>query len=321
MEESLTSVQRYHCPKIADNITQTIGNTPLVRIHKLTKDLPGIILAKLEYFNPMSSIKDRIAVAMIEDAEKKGLLRPGMTIVEPTSGNTGIGLAFVAAAKGYGIILTMPETMSAERKKLLKALGAELILTPGAEGMQGAINKATALVAQNSNYFMPQQFQNPSNPEAHRKTTAVEIWEDTDGQIDFLVAGVGTGGTITGIGEFIKARKPSVKAIAVEPKGSPVLSGGNPGPHKIQGIGAGFIPPVLNRQIIDEIIQVGHEDAGQIARRMAKEEGILCGISSGAAMWAGLQVAARPENQGKLIVVIIPSCGERYLSTWLYEES
>lgn len=318
--ERLSMMERYRCPKIAEDITQTIGNTPLVKIRCLSQGLGATILAKLEFFNPMSSIKDRIGVAMIEDAEKQGLLKPGMTIIEPTSGNTGIGLAFVAAAKGYHIILAMPESMSVERRKLLKALGAELVLTPQAEGMRGAITRAEELVKQNPSYFMPQQFKNPANPAAHRRTTAIEIWEDTDGKVDILVAGVGTGGTITGVSEYIKSQKPEFKAIAVEPKESPVLSGGTSGPHKIQGIGAGFVPDILNRSIIDEVIQVSAEEAGVIARRMAKEEGILCGISSGAAIHAALQVAARPENAGKMIVVILASCGERYLSTWLYEE-
>lgn len=306
-------------PKIFNNITETIGNTPLVRLNKLPQGLPGIILAKLEFFNPMSSVKDRIGVAMIEEAERQGKIKPGMTLVEPTSGNTGIALAFAAAAKGYKLILTMPDTMSIERRKLLKALGAEIILTPGANGMKGAIAKAQETLTEHPDYYMPQQFENPANAEIHRKTTAVEIWEDTDGKVDILVAGVGTGGTITGVAEVIKPLKPSFKAIAVEPKDSPVLAGGQPGPHKIQGIGAGFIPQILNTKILDEIIAVDHNDAGIIARRLAKEEGILGGISSGAAVWAALQVAARAENKDKMIVTILPSCGERYLSTWLYE--
>lgn len=313
-------MERYRCPKIAENITQTIGNTPLVKIQRLTKGLGATVLAKLEFFNPMSSIKDRIGVAMIEDAESKSLLKQGMTIIEPTSGNTGIGLAFVAAAKGYHIILIMPESMSIERRKLLKALGAELILTPAGEGMRGAITKAEELVKQHADYFMPQQFKNLANPAIHRKTTGVEIWEDTDGQVDIVVAGVGTGGTLTGIAQYIRTHKPEFKAVAVEPKESPVLSGGSPGLHKIQGIGAGFIPDVLDRSIIDEIILVSGEEAGIMARRMAKEEGILCGISSGASIHAALQLAGRPENMGKIIVAMVPSCGERYLSTWLYEE-
>jgi cysteine synthase A len=286
----------------------------------LTKGLKGEVVAKLESFNPFSSVKDRIGLAMIEDAEKKGLLKKDTVIIEPTSGNTGIALAFVAASKGYNIILTMPETMSVERRKLLKALGAELVLTEGAKGMKGAIAKAEELVAKNKNSFMPQQFKNPANPEIHRKTTAEEIWRDTDGKIDILIGGVGTGGTITGIGEVIKSRKPSLKVIAVEPVKSPVLSGGEPGPHKIQGIGAGFVPDVYNSKIIDEIIQVEEENAGNTSRKLAKEEGILVGISSGAALWAALQVASRDESNGKLIVVILPDSGERYLSTWLFED-
>jgi cysteine synthase A len=286
----------------------------------LTKGLKGEVVAKLESFNPFSSVKDRIGLAMIEDAEKKGLLKKDTVIIEPTSGNTGIALAFVAASKGYNIILTMPETMSVERRKLLKALGAELVLTEGAKGMKGAIAKAEELVAKNKNSFMPQQFKNPANPEIHRKTTAEEIWRDTDGKIDILIGGVGTGGTITGIGEVIKSRKPSLKVIAVEPVKSPVLSGGEPGPHKIQGIGAGFVPDVYNSKIIDEIIQVEEENAGNTSRKLAKEEGILVGISSGAAVWAALQGASRDESNGKLIVVILPDSGERYLSTWLFED-
>lgn len=310
---------RKNRPKIAEDITETIGNTPLVRLKRLGKGLPGELLAKLEMFNPLSSVKDRIGLAMIESAEKEGRLKPGMTIVEPTSGNTGIALAFVSAVKGYRLILTMPETMSVERRKLLKIFGAEIILTPGAEGMKGAVKKAEELLEKNPDYFMPQQFKNPANPEIHRKTTAVELWEDTDGRIDIVVGGVGTGGTITGVAELIKPLKPSFRVIAVEPFDSPVLSGGNPGPHKIQGIGAGFVPDVLNTKIIDEIIKVKNEDAGKTARRLAKEEGILAGISSGASAWAGLQVASRPENRGKMIVAVLPDTGERYLSTWLFE--
>jgi len=313
-------MQRIHRPKIASSIIETVGNTPLVKINQIGQGLPATIVAKLEFFNPLSSVKDRIGVSMIEDAEQSGQLKPGMTIVEPTSGNTGIALAFVAAAKGYRIILTMPETMSLERRRLLKALGAELILTPGPEGMKGTIRKAEELVAGNQDYFMPQQFKNPANPDIHRKTTAVEIWEDTDGKVDILVSGVGTGGTITGVAEVIKPLKPDFKAVAVEPFDSPVLSGGQPGPHKIQGIGAGFVPDILNTGIIDETIRVKDEDAGVMARRMAKEEGILGGISSGAVLWAAVQVATREENGGKMVVVILPSCGERYLSTWLFEE-
>jgi cysteine synthase A len=312
-------MERKHRPKIADDITQTVGNTPLVLLSRIGKGLPGILIGKVESFNPLSSVKDRIGVAMIEAAEADGRLKPGMTIIEPTSGNTGIALAFTAAAKGYKMILTMPDTMSIERRKLLKAFGAELILTPGKEGMKGAINKAEELTAAHPEYFMPQQFKNPANPEVHRRTTAVEIWEDTEGKVDYLVAGVGTGGTITGVSEVLKRLKSGFKAIAVEPASSPVLSGGQPGPHKIQGIGAGFVPGVLNTGIIDEIIQVADEDAGATARRLIREEGILVGISCGAAMWAAMQVASRPENDGKMIVVILPDTGERYLSTWLFE--
>lgn len=306
--------------KIYDNITQTIGNTPLVRMNRVSKGLGAEIFLKLEFFNPLSSVKDRIGVSMIEAAEKKNLLTKDSVIIEPTSGNTGIALAFVCAAKGYRLILTMPDTMSVERRKLLKLLGAELVLTPGEEGMAGAVKRAEELAAKTPNSFIPQQFQNPANPDIHRKTTAEEIWRDTDGKVDFVIAGVGTGGTITGISEVIKSRKTGFKAIAVEPKESPVLSGGKPGPHKIQGIGAGFVPEILNRKIIDEIIQVSSGDAVSMARRIAKEEGIPVGISSGAAVCAALEVAARKENKGKIIVVIIPSCGERYLSTALMEE-
>ncbi|MCE1254744.1 MAG: cysteine synthase A [Anaerolineae bacterium] len=306
--------------KIANNVTELVGNTPLVRLQRLNRGLPGQIAVKLEFFNPAHSVKDRIGVAMIDAAEKAGKLTPDSTIVEPTSGNTGIALAMVAAARGYRCILVMPETMSKERRMLLKAYGAELVLTPGGEGMPGAIRKAEELVNNNPGYFMPQQFENPANPEVHRRTTAEEIWADTDGSVDYLVAGIGTGGTITGIGEVIKARKPSFKVIAVEPDASPVLSGGAKGPHPIQGIGAGFVPGVLNTKIYDEIIRVKGDDAFAIARRMAREEGLLVGISSGAATWAALQVAARPESAGKLIVVIIPSFGERYLSTPLYAD-
>lgn len=305
--------------RIYGDITQTVGNTPLVRLNKMTRESVAQVVAKLESFNPLSSVKDRIGVSMIEAAEKAGCLSKDTAIIEPTSGNTGIALAFVCAAKGYRLILTMPETMSVERRTLLRMLGAELILTPGTEGMPGAIRKAEELVRQTPNSFMPQQFKNPANPEVHRKTTAEEIWRDTDGKVDIFVGGVGTGGTITGVAEVIKPRRAGFKAIAVEPKASPVLSGGKPGPHKIQGIGAGFVPDVLNTKIIDEIIQVTNEDAIATSQRLAKEEGILCGISSGAALWAALEVSRRPENRGKLIVVVLPDTGERYLSTPLAE--
>lgn len=304
--------------KIANNVTELIGNTPLVRLNRVTEGTVAQVAAKLEFFNPAHSVKDRIGVAMIDAAERAGLLTPDTIIIEPTSGNTGIALAFVCAARGYKLVLTMPETMSKERRMLLRAYGAELILTPGSEGMPGAIRRAEELAASDPRYFMPQQFKNLANPEIHRKTTAEEIWRDTDGQVDFLVAGIGTGGTITGVGEVIKARKPSFKAIAVEPEASPVLSGGQKGPHPIQGIGAGFVPDVLNTAIYDEIIRVKNDDAFATARRLACEEGLLVGISSGASTWAALQVAQRPENAGKLIVVIIPSFGERYLSTPLF---
>jgi cysteine synthase A len=304
--------------KIANDITKLVGNTPLVRINRLTSESVAKVVAKLEYFNPSHSVKDRIGVAMVDAGEKAGKIKPDTILIEPTSGNTGIALAFVAAARGYKLTLVMPDTMSRERRMLLKAYGAELILTPGSEGMAGAIRKAEEMVATDPHYYMPQQFKNPANPEIHRLTTAEEIWRDTDGQVDFVVAGVGTGGTITGIGEVLKSRKPSIQMIAVEPDTSPVLSGGVKGPHVIQGIGAGFVPEVLNTSIYNEIIRVKNEDALQTARDMAIQEGLLVGISSGAATWAALQVAGRSENKGKLIVVIIPSFGERYLSTPLF---
>ncbi len=306
---------------IAKDSTELIGNTPLVRLNHITEGAKAEVVAKLESFNPLSSVKDRIGVAMIADAEAKGKINKDTVIIEPTSGNTGIALAFVCAARGYRLVLTMPDTMSVERRQLLKILGAEVVLTPGAEGMKGAIKKAEELAAGNKNSFICMQFSNPSNPEIHRLTTAEEIWRDSDGRVDFLVAGVGTGGTITGIAEALKKKKPGFKAIAVEPEGSPVLSHGRAGPHKIQGIGAGFVPDVLRRDLLDEIITVSNESAGEIARSLAREEGILAGISSGAAAWAALQVAKRPENKGKLIVVILPDTGERYLSTWLFQDS
>ena len=304
---------------IAENITELIGNTPLVKLNRLGKGLGAQLVAKLEAFNPGSSVKDRIGLSMIEAAEKAGQLKEDRTILEATSGNTGIALAYVAAAKGYKLILTMPDTMSVERRKLLKIFGAKLILTPGSEGMKGAIKKAEELAASDPRYFIPRQFQNPANPEIHQKTTAPEIWEATDGAIDILISGVGTGGTITGIARVLKEKKTGFKAIAVEPAGSPVLSGGSPGPHKIQGIGAGFVPQVLDRELVDEIVQVENEQAGVMARRLAEEEGILAGISSGAALWAAVEVAKRPENAGKMVVVVLPDTGERYLSTWLFQ--
>ncbi len=304
--------------KVYQDITRTIGNTPLVRLNRVTEGSPATVLAKIEAFNPLGSVKDRIGVSMIEAAEEQGLIDDDTVILEPTSGNTGIGLAFVCAAKGYKLVLTMPDTMSLERRRLLQALGAELVLTPGSEGMRGAVLKAENLAAQDPRYFIPQQFRNPANPEIHRRTTAEEIWRDTDGEVDIVVAGVGTGGTITGVAEVLKSRKAGFQAIAVEPAASPVLSGGEPGPHKIQGIGAGFVPDVLRLDLIDEVIRVENEDAAAMARRLAREEGLLVGISSGAAAFAAVQVAARPENSGRLIVVILPDTGERYLSTGLF---
>ncbi len=329
MTETIRKVERLQyktieIPKltrgIAKDSTELIGNTPLVRLNRITKGVKAEVVAKLESFNPLGSVKDRLGVSMIVAAEEKGLINKDTVIVEPTSGNTGISLAFVCAARGYKLILTMPDTMSVERRQLLSIFGAELVLTPGAEGMPGAIRKAEQLVAENPNYFMPQQFNNPANPEIHRLTTAEEIWRDTDGKIDILISGVGTGGTITGVAEVIKKRKPEFKAIAVEPVDSPVLSGGKPGPHKIQGIGAGFVPDVLRMDLVDEVIKVTNEDAGIMTRRLAREEGILAGISSGAAVWAALEVAKKKENEGKLIVVVLPDTGERYLSTWLFKQ-
>jgi cysteine synthase A len=307
---------------IFDSIVDVVGHTstPLVRLTSIGKGLPGVILGKMESMNPLGSVKDRIGAAMIRAGEAQGVIKPDTLIVEPTSGNTGIALAFVCAAKKYRLLLTMPETMSIERRKLLKHLGAELVLTPGAQGMTGAINRAKEILAETPGAFMPNQFANPANPEIHRRTTAEEIWRDTKGAVDLLISGVGTGGTITGTAEVIKKRKPSFKAVAVEPAASPVLSGGKPGPHKIQGIGAGFVPEILNTKIIDEIITVSNDEAFETSRRVAKEEGILCGISSGAAVFAALQVAARPENKGKLIVAVLPSTGERYLSTELFKD-
>ncbi len=306
--------------RIYDDITKTIGNTPLIRINRLAKGLYAEIAAKLEKANPLSSVKDRAGIAMIEEAEQAGLINRDSVIIEPTSGNTGIALAYICAVKGYRLVLTMPETMSMERRALLRIFGAELILTDGTKGIRGAIEKAEEIAKQHPGAFIPMQFRNAANVEAHRRTTAEEIWNDTDGKVDILVAGVGTGGTITGVSQVIKQKKPSFKAVAVEPRDSPVLSGGKPGPHKIQGIGAGFVPEILQRDLIDEIIQVTNEDAGAMARKAAREEGLLVGISSGAALWAALEVARRPENKGRLIVVVLPDTGERYLSTWLFQE-
>ncbi|MFA9557913.1 cysteine synthase A [Evansella sp. AB-rgal1] len=307
-------------PKIAKNLTELIGRTPLLRLNEISDETGAEVLGKLEFFNPLGSVKDRIGNAMIAAAEADGLIKEGTQIIEPTSGNTGIALAFVCAAKGYDLTLVMPETMSIERRKLLKALGAKLVLTEGPKGMKGAIAKATELVAETPNAFMPQQFANPANPEVHRQTTAEEIWADTDGNVDFLISGIGTGGTITGVTEVLKKRNPNFKAIAVEPTDSPVLSGGNPGPHKIQGIGPGFVPDILNTEVYDEVVQVSNEDSFKAARKISKSEGVLVGISSGAALHAAKLIASRPENKGKTIVTILPSTGERYLSTPLFQE-
>jgi cysteine synthase A len=307
--------------RIADDITQTIGNTPLVRLNRVMDGARATVAAKLEMRNPAGSVKDRIGVSMIEAAEREGRIGKETILLEPTSGNTGIGLAFAAAAKGYKLVLTMPETMSMERRKLLAALGAQLVLTPGSEGMKGAIKKAEELAAQDRRYLILQQFENPANPEIHRKTTAEEIWKDTDGKVDLIVCGTGTGGTITGVGQVLKPRRPGLKMIAAEPADSPVISGGKPGPHKIQGWGPGFVPKVLDTSLIDETLLVKHEDAGEMGRRLCKEEGILSGISGGGAVWAAREIARRKENEGKLVVVVLPDSGERYLSTWLFEET
>ncbi|MEW6374829.1 MAG: cysteine synthase A [Thermodesulfobacteriota bacterium] len=306
--------------RIADSVSELVGHTPLLRLNRVARDCKGEVVAKLESFNPCGSVKDRIGVSMIEAAEKAGQIKKDTIILEPTSGNTGIALAFVCAAKGYPLVLTMPDTMSIERVHMLRMFGAELVLTPGQEGMTGAVKKAEEMAAKDHRYFIPQQFRNPANPEIHRKTTALEIWEDTDGKVDILVSGVGTGGTLTGVSEVIKKRKPEFRAIAVEPGNSPVLSGGRPGTHKIQGIGAGFVPEVLRMDLVDEVIKVSNGDAGLWARRLAREEGVLAGISSGAAVWAAIEVAKRQESEGKMIVVILPDTGERYISTWLFDE-
>ena len=306
--------------RIYRDITETIGRTPLVRLNRVSEGAGATVVAKLESFNPLSSVKDRIGVSMVSEAEKAGVLKPGGLLVEPTSGNTGIALAFVAAARGYKLILTMPETMTVERRQLLKALGAEIVLTPGSEGMNGAIRRAEQILTENPGALMPQQFKNPANPKIHRETTAEEIWADTDGQVDIFVSGVGTGGTITGVAQVLKPRKPGFRAIAVEPTDSPVLSGGQPGPHRIQGIGAGFVPEVLDRELVDEVVKVTNDEAFAMGRALASQEGILAGISSGAAVHAALQVARRPENAGKLIVVLLPDTGERYLSTPLFQQ-
>jgi len=307
--------------RLFEDITRTVGNTPLVKLHRVTEGCAADVYGKLESFNPVSNVKDRIAVAMIEDAEKAGRISPGGTVVEPTSGNTGIGLAMVCAARGYKLILTMPDTMSVERQQLLAVMGAEVLLTPGGKGMRGAVAKAEEIAAEVPGSFMPQQFKNPSNPRAHREHTALEIWDDTDGAVDILVCGVGTGGTITGVSEVLKDKKPAIRSVAVEPAGSPVLSGGELGPHRIQGIGAGFVPAVLRMELIDEVVTVTDEQAGGMTKELATLEGILVGISSGAATWAAVEVAKRPENDGKMVVVVLPDTGERYLSTWLFTDA